>query len=93
MNQTEAILAALEQGEALTPMDALRRFGCMRLGARIWELKEEGKPILDEMIGTGKGKHVKRYFLDPAYLDAKRAHEAAEEESQEVPAGTLNFEP
>ena len=32
-SQTARIKAALLRGEKLTPMDALRRFGCFRLGA------------------------------------------------------------
>ena len=40
-SQTARIKAALLRGEKLTPMDALRRFGCFRLGARIWELRNE----------------------------------------------------
>lgn len=40
-SQTARIKAALLKGEKLTPMDALRRFGCFRLGARIWELRNE----------------------------------------------------
>ena len=38
-SQTARIKAALLRGETLTPMDALRRFGCFRLGARIWDLR------------------------------------------------------
>lgn len=85
-SQAEQILAALERGESLTSLDALNRFGCMRLGARIHELKQPpyNRPIQDETIDPGNGKHVKRYFFDPDYLSAKRAHEAAENESQEV---------
>lgn len=35
-SQSVQIKAALLRGETLTPLDALRRFGCFRLGARIW---------------------------------------------------------
>ena len=41
MRRDGRIKAALLKGEKLTPMDALRRFGCFRLGVRIWELRNE----------------------------------------------------
>jgi Helix-turn-helix domain len=36
--QSQQILAALKAGESITPMDALERWGCFRLGARIFDL-------------------------------------------------------
>ena len=45
MTQRDQILAALKQGDTLTPIDALRRFGCFRLAARINELRDEGVQI------------------------------------------------
>ena len=48
--QEAQILAALKRGEALTPMDALRRFGCFRLGARIFDLRRKGHPVTTDMI-------------------------------------------
>ena len=64
-NQTQQILAALQAGEKLTPMDALNRFGCMRLGARIWDLRQEGYPIQSADYQTPSGKHVAQYSLVP----------------------------
>ena len=34
-SQNEGILQALKEGAHITPMGALRRFGCFRLSARI----------------------------------------------------------
>ena len=45
MTQNEQVLAWLKQGKTLTPLDALDHFGCFRLSARIYELKELGWPI------------------------------------------------
>lgn len=88
--QTTQILSALERGESLTPLDALKRFGCMRLGARIHELKQppHGLPIQDETVEVSDGKRVKRYYLEPDYLEARLAHQACHE-SQEINAGGL----
>lgn len=43
--QEKRIRKALEAGDAITPMDALNRFGCFRLGARIYDLRQQGLPI------------------------------------------------
>lgn len=82
--QADQILAALERGESLTALDALNRFGCMRMSGRIYELKEAGVPVQDETIKLASGKHVKRYYLEADYLEAKRAQDAVVNESQEI---------
>lgn len=43
--QKEEILEYFESGGALTPIDALRRFGCFRLAAIVFDLKKEGHDI------------------------------------------------
>jgi hypothetical protein len=45
MTQKQQIKTALERGETLTLLDALHRFGCFRLSARILELRRGGMPI------------------------------------------------
>ncbi len=44
MTQKEHILAALKR-KPITPLEALNRFGCFRLAARISELRQEGYQI------------------------------------------------
>lgn len=61
--QAEQILDALKSGRRLTALDALKEFGCMRLGARVFELKESGADIRDERVKTSTGKNVTCYFL------------------------------
>lgn len=53
-SQCQLILDALRQGEELTPLDALQRWGCFRLGARVWDLKRAGIPIDVEIIKHGQ---------------------------------------
>lgn len=60
--QTEMILAALRRGERLTPLDALRRFGCFRLAARIDDLRRAGHEIVTETRETD-GKRYAVYHL------------------------------
>lgn len=52
MSQQDAILEALKRGETLTPKDALERFGCFRLAARVRDLREQGHLIETVPMGT-----------------------------------------
>jgi hypothetical protein len=63
-SQEQAILEYLQGGAALTPLDALRLFGCMRLGARIWDLRRKGYNISMRVIETPSGKHVAEYRME-----------------------------
>ena len=63
MTQAAAILARLEAGETITPLDALRDCGSFRLGARIWELKRAGYQIESIRVHTPGGAVVAGYRL------------------------------
>ena len=63
MSQKAEILATLKEGERLTALDALERFGCFRLAARIHELKQEGWNIVPEDVTLPNGKVVAAYRL------------------------------
>jgi len=43
-------------------LDALNKFGCFRLGARIWELKKEGIDIISRMVEKD-GKRFAEYRI------------------------------
>lgn len=45
MTQTDMILRHLQDFGSITALDAMRDYGCMRLGARIWDLKRAGHDI------------------------------------------------
>lgn len=60
--QAQRILRHLEAGRKLTPIDALNRYGCMRLAARISDLKKEGWDIQKKMIDKN-GKQYAQYWL------------------------------
>lgn len=62
--QNALILAALRRGERLTPKDALQRFGTMRLGARIFELKRAGHDIKSAPKKVGHRTTVSEYFME-----------------------------
>lgn len=62
--QTAAVLRLLqERPSGITPFDALEIVGSMRLGARIWDLRQAGYAIESEIVTVGRGKRVARYRL------------------------------
>ena len=60
-SQTSRILAELRIAP-LTPMQALYAVGTMRLGARIYDLRQDGHQIKTDMVSVGD-KRVARYRL------------------------------
>ena len=56
MTQNERILRHLQDFGSITALDALKDYGCMRLGARIWDLKRDGHDIRREMV-EGRNRH------------------------------------
>lgn len=64
-SQLSRIKSALMNGDTLTPLDALKRFGCFSLGARIWELRHKHNlDIRTERYIIGGGKSVAAYSLN-----------------------------
>lgn len=68
MTQTDKILKFMREGNRITPLDAMREFACMRLGARIYDLKMAGIPICSRTIRRtnryGEAVHFKEYWID-----------------------------
>ena len=62
-SQCAMILDWLERGFSLTQMEALKRFNCMRLPARINDLRNQGHNIRMNKIRTNTGKLVGEYRL------------------------------
>lgn len=63
MNQAEQILNYLRSGNSITPLEALNSFGCLRLGARIHDLKRQGHNITAESVELN-GKRVASYRIE-----------------------------
>jgi Helix-turn-helix domain len=75
-SQTQRILAYLKKGRAITPLQALAKFQCFRLGARIWDIRQMkecyGPPdvprcpefrIEKTMVKVTSGKYLASYRL------------------------------
>ena len=59
-SQKDKILRWLLMGKGVTPLQALRLWGCNRLAARIWELRDDGYNIISKpkVVKTSTGKAV-----------------------------------
>lgn len=62
-SQTDLILEWMKEGNSITPLEALNRFKCFRLGARIADIKKKGYIVYSEFVTTDSEKKVKRYHL------------------------------
>jgi hypothetical protein len=72
MSQESLILAHLRSGKTLTPLEALRLWGCFRLGARVFNLKKQGHDIRCEMVDDLKtDKRFACYFFVKKDVDSK----------------------
>ena len=59
-SQTQQIRSHLNRGWKLTPLQALQKYKCMRLAARIAELRNEGMNITTRKV-THNGKTFAEY--------------------------------
>jgi len=65
--QNDKILSYLEEGNSISPMDALNHFGCFRLASRIHDLRSDGHFIETIRIA---GRKYAEYKLADAGVDA-----------------------
>lgn len=65
-SQNDAILSHLRRSP-ITPLEAIQKYGCLRLGARIWDLKQSGHQIARDLIEVsnrhGEPCRVAQYYL------------------------------
>jgi len=65
-SQNSKILKLLMRGGRITPLEALSKFGCLRLSARIKDLKDMGYDVQTELYKMSNGKKVAKYFIPKA---------------------------
>lgn len=61
-SQNKAILEHLESGETITAIEALNKFGCFRLAARIKNLRDSGC-VINTVYVVENGKSFAQYNL------------------------------
>lgn len=63
-SQNDTIQEYLEAGHSITPLEALNKFNCLRLGARVADLKKRGLDIVTKIIkDSDTSKRYASYFL------------------------------
>ena len=63
MSQKHRIYRELLKGTRITPLDALRRYGCFRLAARIYDLRSTGVKIETHELQLDNGARVAEYYM------------------------------
>lgn len=67
LSQCEKILDHMKQFGSINPLEAMQEYGCMRLAARINDLRKDGVLIKDETKAGinrfGEPVHWKQYSL------------------------------
>lgn len=71
--QTIRILRHLKDKGSITPLEALKKYGCYRLGARIWDLRKGGYSIRTEIVNymdkDGAQRRYAKYSMEKAERD------------------------
>ena len=62
-SQNAMILNFLESGGSLTPIEALEKFQCFRLAARMNDLRKKGYVIETEILKDDNGKSYASYSI------------------------------
>ena len=62
-SQNAMILNFLESGRSLTPIEALEKFQCFRLAARMNDLRKKGYVIETEILKDDNGKSYASYSI------------------------------
>lgn len=67
ITQNQRVLDYLTEFGSITPLEALRDLGIMRLGARVFELRAEGHMITTDMVNVksrwGENTKIARYSI------------------------------
>jgi hypothetical protein len=56
MTQNEVVLRLLLDNRSITSLEAMNKYGIMRLGARVYDLKKQGYPI-KTFLRIGKSRN------------------------------------
>ena len=67
MTQCEKVLEYMKGFGSITPLEAMQDIGCMRLAARIADLREQGHPI-GRRMKTSKNRYGRDVTFAEYYL-------------------------
>ena len=63
MTQAQQIQRHLEKGKSITTIDALNKYGCFRLAARIADLRNDGMNIKTTIVKLKNKKQIASYSV------------------------------
>ena len=67
MTQCDMILRYMQDEGSITPWEAMKEFGCLRLGARIYDLRRRGvgieRTLVTDVNRYGKRVQYARYTV------------------------------
>ena len=72
LTQKQQVLAWLQSGKVLTPIEALNHIGSFRVGARIFELRQQGYNIINENK-TGGENYAKYRLVSESSIGAAQS--------------------
>ena len=64
MSQEMDILQYMKRKKAISPIIALQKFGCFRLAARIYDLRNKGYKIDAKKVGNGANTWAEYTLID-----------------------------
>jgi hypothetical protein len=62
--QNRTIYEYLKRGKTLTSMEAIKKWGITRLGARVWDLRHIAEVIIYDRMIKEAGADVKQYSMN-----------------------------
>ena len=71
--QKSIVRQHLLEGKSITQLEALNLCGSLRLSAIIFDLREEGLPIITEKLQVSPRKRVANYYLPKDYLETLKS--------------------
>lgn len=71
--QKSIVRQHLLDGKSITQLEALDLCGSLRLSAIIFDLREEGLPIITEKLQVSPRKRVANYYLPKDYLETLKS--------------------
>lgn len=76
-SQKAAILKHLLTGKSISRLEALQLFGCLHIGARILDLRNEGYGIETGMVkNQHNGKRFARYYMPAEEIERVKGEAA-----------------
>ena len=71
INQEDLILNNVLNKGQITHLEALDLYSCFRLGARIYDLRQQDYIIGTRLVSDGKKKYAEYFYIDRIFKEVK----------------------